>query len=146
MDHNPDHKPRRADPRKRAIGATFLIRVPLPTKFGAEYDLSNRPTSTPMLLKPGEERPLTKPRKASHSQPPGGCTWEPTFVRVNASTGRKLSENEDSGGPFFTGSQAWGTMAAKLEIEDGSGEWVRNDAVYMPIDYLEVLDIEVLTD
>ena len=67
-------------PRKRAIGATFLIRVPLPTKFSAEYDLSNRPTSTPMLLKPEEEIPLSKPSKTSHSQPPGVPYVKPQLI------------------------------------------------------------------
>jgi hypothetical protein len=37
-------------------------------------------------------------------------------------------------------------MMAKIEIEDSDDDWVRTDAVYMPIDYLEVMDVEVLTN
>ena len=44
MDHNPDHKPRRADPRKRAIGATFLgsvvIFTVIPAKAGIQRPLA----------------------------------------------------------------------------------------------------------
>ena len=54
--------------------------MPLPTKFSAKYDLSNRPTSTPTLLKPGKEIPLTKPRNTSHSQPPGVPNVKPQLI------------------------------------------------------------------
>ena len=76
---------------------------------------------------------------------PGGCTWNATFVLVRASTGQRLSQFGDSGGPFYSNNRAWGTMMAKREIESG-GNWVRTDAVYMPIDYLDIMDVEVLTN
>ena len=37
-------------PPKRAVGITFAITVPLPSRFGPEYDPRNRPASTPILL------------------------------------------------------------------------------------------------
>ena len=79
---------------------------------------------------------------------PGQCTWNATFVRVQASTGQKLVDHEDSGGPFFHGQTAWGTTVSKLEIPvpDDEEGWVRTDAIYMPIDYVEVMGVEVLTD
>ena len=36
-------------------------------------------------------------------------------------------------------------MMAKREIESG-GNWVRTDAVYIPIDYMDIMDVEVLTN
>ena len=50
-------------PPKRAVGATFAVRVPLPDRFNAKYDPADRPSSTPVLLKPGERRRLPKPAK-----------------------------------------------------------------------------------
>ena len=31
-------------------------------------------------------------------------------------------------------------------FSEGGGNWVRTDAVYMPIDYLDIMDVEVLTN
>ena len=76
---------------------------------------------------------------------PGGCTWNATFIRVKASDGQRLSEHGDSGGPFYSGTQAWGTMAAKIEVQSG-GSWLRNDAVYMAVDYIGLMDVDVLTN
>ena len=55
--------PGRIPPHERAVGATFLLRVPLPARFNGEYDPANRPSSTPPLLKPGDRRRFTKPGK-----------------------------------------------------------------------------------
>ena len=48
-------------PPKRVVGATFSLRIPLPSKFGGKYDPASRPASTPTLLKSGDRRRLTKP-------------------------------------------------------------------------------------
>ena len=57
-------------PPKRAVGITFAITVPLPSRFGPEYDPRNRPASTPILLKPGDRKKLSKPRKVNPSPAP----------------------------------------------------------------------------
>ena len=44
----------RPPPHKRAVGATFLLRVPLPARSNGKYDSAGRPSSTPTLLKPGD--------------------------------------------------------------------------------------------
>ena len=76
---------------------------------------------------------------------PGGCNWNATFIKVRASNGKKLSEKGDSGGPFYSGYNAWGTMRSKIVVTVG-GNWVRNDAVYMPVDYIGLMDVDVLTN
>ena len=48
-------------PPKRAVGITFAITVPLPSKFGAEYDPRNRPASTTILVKPEDRKQLSEP-------------------------------------------------------------------------------------
>ena len=48
-------------PPTRVVGATFSLRVPLPSKFGGKYDPASRPSSTPTQLKTGDRRRLTKP-------------------------------------------------------------------------------------
>ena len=50
-------------PQKRVIGATFLLRVPLPPKFNGKYDPAARTPSTPTLLKPGDRPRFTKAGK-----------------------------------------------------------------------------------
>ena len=60
----------RTRPPKRAVGITFAITVPLPSRFGPEYDPRNRPASTPILLKPGDRKKLSKPRKVNPSPTP----------------------------------------------------------------------------
>ena len=61
---SPPHR-RPANPLGRAVGITFAITVPLPSRFGAEYDPRNRPPSTPILLNPGDRKKLSKPRKVN---------------------------------------------------------------------------------
>ena len=105
-------------PPTRVVGATFSLRVPLPSKFGGKYDPASRPSSTPTQLKTGDRRRLTKPGgskptpepkpskgtnslpvrrpKKSQSTPAGGTT---TFLDRqeydnsggNARSGRKLT-------------------------------------------------------
>ena len=50
-------------PQERVIGVTFALRVSLPSRFNGKYDPASRPSSTPILLKPGERRRLPKPAK-----------------------------------------------------------------------------------
>lgn len=64
------------------------------------------------------------------SQPPGNTT--PTYIYVREENGN-LSSGGDSGGPWFSGNTAYGIH------KSGSG----NDAVYMAIDYISFLDLEV---
>ena len=56
--------------RRRAVGATFALRVPLPSRFNGKYDPASRPPSTPTLLKSGDRRRFTNPGKT-------GPKWEP---------------------------------------------------------------------
>lgn len=60
-------------------------------------------------------------------------SWSSTFIRVHHD-GVDLSEGGDSGGPWFLGDTAYGIM--KSEIGD--------DAVYMAINYVDILDLTVL--
>ena len=57
-------------PQTRAVGATFLRRVPLPARFNGKYDPADRPSSTPTLLKPGDRRRFTKPGKTKPKSEP----------------------------------------------------------------------------
>ena len=57
-------------PQTRAVGATFLLRVPLPARFNGKYDPADRPSSTPTLLKPGDRRRFTKPGKTKPKSEP----------------------------------------------------------------------------
>ena len=61
---------RQVAPPKRVVGATFVLRIPLPSRFNGKYDPANRPSSTPILLKPGERPRFTKPRKSSPAPEP----------------------------------------------------------------------------
>ena len=73
-------------PPKRAVGITFAITVPLPSRFGAEYDPRNRPASTPVLLKPGDRKQLSKPRKVT----------PPTAPKARQSTKTTLANKADN--------------------------------------------------
>ena len=57
-------------PQARAVGATFLLRVPLPARFNGKYDPADRPSSTPTLLKPGDRRRFTKPGRTKPKSEP----------------------------------------------------------------------------
>lgn len=73
----------------------------------------------------------------------GGCgtitskTFNGTYIRVHSNT-VDLAEPGDSGGPWFSGSTAFGIMTG--DIEPG------NDAYYMAINYMSTLGILVLTN
>ena len=68
------------------------------------------------------------------------CSWLPTWVRVHRH-GVDLSDSGDSGGPWFSGSTAYGTM--KNAFLSPTGSW---DGIYMPINYVSFLGLTVLTD
>ena len=76
-----------------------------------------------------------------------GCFWNPTFVKVRASTGQDLGNYGDSGGPWFIGRSAYGTMVWGLPVHKGnsSGTWIRTDAAYMPVDFTSLIGVEILT-
>lgn len=57
-----------------------------------------------------------------------------TFVRVSKA-GTDLSSGGDSGGPWYSGNNAYGTHVS------GIGD----DSVYMPINYISILGVSVLT-
>ena len=98
-----------------------------------------------MTTRYGCGRIADKSYTPSGSCPGAGCHWNSTFIRVEASTGQNLSKGGDSGGPFFSGTQAWGTMMRQLVVSGSSG-WIRTDAVYMAVDYIGLMDVDVLTN
>ena len=57
-------------PPKRVVGATFALRIPIPSRFGGKDDPASRPSSTPILLEPGERRRLLKPAKPKSTSEP----------------------------------------------------------------------------
>lgn len=73
------------------------------------------------------------------------CNWNATFIEVRASAGQRLSQQGDSGGPFYVGGNAWGTMVMDVEWWQG-GTWLRSDAIYMAVDYIGLMDVDVLTN
>jgi len=58
----------------------------------------------------------------------------PTFMRVHRD-GVDLCEGGDSGGPWYSGSTAYGIMSGQLT----------NDAIYMAINYISQVGVDVLT-
>lgn len=77
-------------------------------------------------------------------QPSGagcGCVFNATFVWVHHSSGQRLSDGGDSGGPWFIGYTAYG-------IHKGHNPGgVENDAYYMAVDFIESgLPVNVLLD
>jgi len=70
----------------------------------------------------------------NHRPPPdNGATFSATFIYVR-SAGENLSEVGDSGAPWFSGNTAYGVHRSGLG----------DDATYMAIDYITVLDVDVL--
>ena len=61
-------KPESPAPQKRAVGATFPLRVPMPARFNGKYDPADRPSSTPTLLKPGDGDDSRNPEGPSPNQ------------------------------------------------------------------------------
>jgi len=74
-----------------------------------------------------------------------GCDWNATFIEVRASAGQRLAKKGDSGGPFYVGGNAWGTMVMYRDWWQGSN-WIRTDAVYMAVDYIGLMDVDLLTN
>ena len=62
-----------------------------------------------------------------------------TLIRVDNTAGHNnLSENGDSGGPWFLLNDAWGTHV-------GAPEEDLNDAIYMAVNYISALGVDVMT-
>ncbi|MCY4417911.1 MAG: S1 family peptidase [Chloroflexi bacterium] len=66
---------------------------------------------------------------------PGNCQWKATWIKVHKD-GVNLSEGGDSGGPWFSKYTAYGTHSRSLG----------DDAFYMAINYVDAIDITVLTE
>ena len=74
---------------------------------------------------------------------PGSCNW----VRVRSVGNDDMCTQGDSGGPFFAGNTAVGTMAfcvARSSNDNPSGENDDDDAIYMKVNYFRDLDLTVL--
>lgn len=59
-----------------------------------------------------------------------------TFIWVHNDNHEDIANSGDSGGPWFNGSTAWG-------VHSGSKDGL--DALYMAINYISSLDLEVVT-
>ncbi len=80
---------------------------------------------------------------------PGACDWDDDWVRVRSSSDVDMCTKGDSGGPFFTGGTAVGTMAfcqARPGSPKPSGKNNNDDAIYMKVGFFDDLDLTVLTD
>lgn len=73
--------------------------------------------------------------QSRHAEPSYVPSSDDTFVRVNG-YGAILSAPGDSGGPWFLENIAYGI---------NSGSYSDGDAIYMPINYIDRLGVEVLT-
>ena len=79
---------------------------------------------------------------------PGSCDWDDTWVRVRSIGNDDMCTQEDSGGPFFDGNTAVGTMAfclARSANDNPSGQNDDDDAIYMKVNYFDDMDLTVLT-
>ena len=73
------------------------------------------------------------------------CYWSPTFIRVTPEDPTSLFVDlGDSGGPWFSGTTAWGTLVG-WQSEDVDGIHV-TDAIYMAINYLSQIGVSVLIE
>ena len=79
----------------------------------------------------------------------GGCQWSNTFITVRHSQdGVELADEGDSGGPWFYNNTAYGLMVTRLEVTEIYSDGTRKtfiEGVYMPIHYINALDVSVLT-
>ena len=67
----------------------------------------------------------------------GGVHFKNTWILVeNANV--NLAQEGDSGGPWFVGNNAYGTTAFRV------GDQAPYDAVYMAVNYMSALDLEIL--
>jgi hypothetical protein len=80
---------------------------------------------------------------SSKNYNPGNEDNQPTYIRVKNTAGYNvLSDNGDSGGPWFLNGDAYGTMTHKITPgTNGAG----TDAVYMAPDYIYGLGVTVMT-
>lgn len=69
--------------------------------------------------------------------------WNNAWVRVR-NPSRSLAGPGDSGGPWYLGNTAYGTLSAYYN----RGGYPRppNEAIYMAINYLSLEDLDLLTD
>lgn len=65
----------------------------------------------------------------------GGCTWSATWILVQRGA-VDLVEGGDSGGPWMVGNTAYGITM---------GQWDKK-GIYMAINYIDILDVTVLTE
>lgn len=85
----------------------------------------------------------------SGCHPGSSCDWNSTWIRVRSSGNADMCTQGDSGGPFFIGSTAVGTMAfcqARPGSSNDSGENNDDDAIYMEIDYVGNIELTVITE
>lgn len=85
----------------------------------------------------------------SECHPASSCDWNSTWIRVRSSNGDDMCTLGDSGGPFFLGNKAVGTMAfcqARSINDRPSGSNGDDDAIYMEIDYVGNIGLTVLTE
>ena len=78
---------------------------------------------------------------------PGSCDWDDNWVRVRSVGNDDMCTQGDSGGPFFDGNTAVGTMAfcvARSSNDNPSGENNDDDAIYMKVNYFSDLDLTIL--
>jgi hypothetical protein len=74
---------------------------------------------------------------------PGGQNNQPTYIRVANTAGyNNLANGGDSGAPWFSGNNAYGTMTHK--VEPGTNG-VGSDGVYMAVDYMSGIGVSVIT-
>ena len=79
---------------------------------------------------------------------PSPCDWDDNWVRVRSVGNDDMCTRGDSGGPFFDGNTAVGTMAfckaRSFWFDDTSGQNDDDDAIYMRIGYFDDMDLTVL--
>ena len=76
--------------------------------------------------------------------PPGN--YNGTWMRVHNPDEDDLSGGGDSGGPWFVGTKAYGTHKGSVDHIGDNGDTGIDDAIYMAINYISNLGIEVLTE
>ena len=79
--------------------------------------------------------PDTRDVGSAECDDPGNCQWTATWIRVHKD-GVKLADGGDSGGPWLSKYTAYGVRSGSLY----------NDAIYMAINYVDVLNITVLME
>ena len=96
-----------------------------------------------------EEVNYTPNYQGSKCHPGSSCDWNGTWIRVRADDNDDMCTKGDSGGPFYVGNKAVGTMAfclARPGSSNDSGKNDDDDAIYMEIAYVGNIGLTVLTD